>query len=271
MSTTTTVPTTSPSRTDASQEEPVGGTAAPSLARLVRVELRKSYDTRAGFWLMLSVGAASLAAVALRMFVDAGESRTFGDFLAITQWPVGLLLPVLGILLVTSEWSQRTAMTTFALVPHRSRVLTAKVAAAGVLAVAGVAASAVASAAGTVLTPVFTSGESHWQVTAAQVAQVTAVEVAYVLMGVAFGMALLRSPAAIVLYFLLPSLLTFVVTMAPALDWLRDWFDLTATTTPMYEGTLQGDGWTHLAAALAVWLAVPFVIGWIRIQRSEID
>jgi len=268
MSTTTTVATTPPAVLSTARPR---GPGAPSLARLVRVELRKSYDTRAGFWLMVTIGVTSLAAVALRMFVDAGESRTFGDFLAITQWPVGLLLPILGILLVTSEWSQRTAMTTFALVPHRSRVLTAKVAASVVLAVAGVAASVVASAAGTLMTPVLTSGGAHWDVTAAQAAQVTAVEILYVVMGIAFGMALLRSPAAIVLYFLLPSLLTFVVTVAPSLDWLREWFDLSTTTPPMYEGTLDGEGWTHLAASSAVWLVLPFVLGWLRIQRSEID
>jgi ABC-type transport system involved in multi-copper enzyme maturation permease subunit len=182
-----------------------------------------------------------------------------------------LLLPILGILLVTSEWSQRTALTTFALVPHRSRVLTAKVAAATVLALAGVVVTAVASAVGTLLTPVVTSGAAHWDVTVAQVGQVTAVEVAYVLMGVAFGMALLRSPAAIVLYFLLPSLLAFVVTVAPALDWLREWFDLSTTTTPMYDGALHGNGWTHLAVSLAVWLVLPFVVGWLRIERGEID
>jgi ABC-2 type transport system permease protein len=268
MSTTTTVATTSPV---APPKARPGGPVAPSMARLVRVELRKSYDTRAGFWLMVTIGVTSLAAVALRMFVNAEESRTFGDYLAITQWPVGLLLPILGILLVTSEWSQRTAMTTFALVPHRSRVLTAKMAAGSVLAVAGVAVSAVASAAGTVLTPIFTSGAAHWDFTTAQVAQVTAVEVFYVLMGIAFGMALLRSPAAIVLYFLLPSLITFVVTLAQSLDWLREWFDLATTTTPMYEGTLQGEGWAHLAATAAVWLVLPLVIGWVRIVRSEID
>jgi ABC-type transport system involved in multi-copper enzyme maturation permease subunit len=267
MSTTTSGPTTSPARSGATVAE----SAAPSMARLVRVELRKSYDTRAGFWLIVAIGVTSLGAVALRMFVDAGESRTFGDFLSITQWPVGLLLPILGILLVTSEWSQRTALTTFALVPHRSRVLTAKVAAASVLAMGGVVVTAVASAVGTVLTPVLTSGSAHWEVTGGQVGQVTAVEVLYVLMGVAFGMALLRSPAAIVLYFLLPSLITFVVTVAQSLDWLREWFDLSTTTTPMYDGALRGDGWTHLAASLAVWLVVPFVIGWLRIERGEID
>ena len=267
MSTTTSGSTTSPDRSGATVAE----SAAPTMARLVRVELRKSYDTRAGFWLMAAIGVSSLGAVALRMFVDAGESRTFADFLSITQWPVGLLLPILGILLVTSEWSQRTALTTFALVPHRSRVLTAKVIAASVLATGGVVVTAVASAVGTVLTPVLTSGSAHWEVTGGHVGQVTAVEILYVLMGVAFGMALLRSPAAIVLYFLLPSLITFVVTVAPKLDWLREWFDLSTTTTPMYDGGLRGDGWTHLAASLAVWLVVPFVIGWLRIERGEID
>ena len=39
---------------------------------------------------------------------------------------MSLILPVLGILLVTSEWSQRTGLTTFALVPQRERVIVAK-------------------------------------------------------------------------------------------------------------------------------------------------
>ena len=36
------------------------------------------------------------------------------------------LLPILAIMLVTSEWSQRTALVTFTLEPRRSRVVLAK-------------------------------------------------------------------------------------------------------------------------------------------------
>jgi hypothetical protein len=43
---------------------------------------------------------------------------------------------VLAILSVTSEWSQRTALVTFSLVPDRRRVLAAKLVAVVVLAVA---------------------------------------------------------------------------------------------------------------------------------------
>ena len=127
----------------------------PSLPQLVRVELRKSYDTRAGRWLLLAIGLAALGVVAISLFVEDAP-KTFADLFSFTQLPVGILLPVLGILLVTSEWSQRTAMTTFTLVPRRSRVLTAKVLAASVLAVLGVVAAAVASALGRSSRPVVT-------------------------------------------------------------------------------------------------------------------
>ena len=40
-----------------------------------------------------------------------------------------MLLPIVGILLVSSEWSQRTALITFTLVPQRMRVMSAKLAA----------------------------------------------------------------------------------------------------------------------------------------------
>ena len=39
---------------------------------------------------------------------------------------LGYFLPVLLILMVTSEWSQRTGLTTFTLEPHRGRVVGAK-------------------------------------------------------------------------------------------------------------------------------------------------
>jgi ABC-type transport system involved in multi-copper enzyme maturation permease subunit len=257
-----TVPgTTAPSR--------IPAIAPPSLPQLVRVELRKSYDTRAGRWLLLAIGLAALGVVAISLFVEDAP-KTFADLFSFTQLPVGILLPVLGILLVTSEWSQRTAMTTFTLVPRRSRVLTAKVLAASVLAVLGVVAAAVASGLGTVLTPLVTDQGADWSVTGAQLGQVLLVQVVFVLSGVAFGMLLLSSPLAIVTYFVLPTVFTIVVNLVSALDWVRDWLDLGTTTTPMFDGTLDGQGWLQLATSAAVWIAAPMVVGWLRISRAEI-
>src|SRR5690242_7615734 len=106
----------------------VSGTQRIPFARLVQVELRKSYDTRAGFWLLAVIGLIVLATevIALAVTTVQNEAISFGDFIGAAAFMTSFLLPVLGIMLLTSEWSQRTAMVTFALEPHRPRVIAAK-------------------------------------------------------------------------------------------------------------------------------------------------
>jgi len=245
--------------------------AAPGLATLVRVELRKSRDTRAGRWLLATIGLGLLAVVALLLLAGDEGDRRFAVYLAATQLPVGVLLPVLGVLLVTSEWSQRTALTTFALVPRRSRVLTAKLLASVVLAVVGAVAAAVVSAVGTALTPALGDVAADWSVTGAQLGQVLLVEVVFLLGGVAFGMLFLSSPLAIVLYLALPTVFTLLVGTVGALDWVQDWLDLSTTTMPMFDGALDGQGWLQVGTSAALWVVLPIVIGWLRIERAEIS
>ena len=110
--------------------------ARPGLGRLVAVELRKMVDTRAGFWLQVAMVALTVVVVVVRLLVGDAADHTFQSVLDAGLQPAAVLLPVLGILLVTSEWSQRTGMITFALVPVRSRVLGAKLIASLLLAVA---------------------------------------------------------------------------------------------------------------------------------------
>jgi hypothetical protein len=110
--------------------------ARPGLGRLVAVELRKMLNTRAGFWLQVAIVAITVVVVAVRSVVGEAADHTFASVLDVGLQPAAVLLPIVGILLVTSEWSQRTGMITFALVPVRSRVLGAKLVASVVLAVA---------------------------------------------------------------------------------------------------------------------------------------
>src|SRR5918993_3472802 len=104
-------------------------TATPrvTLARLVEVELRKLGDTRAGRWLLITIGVITLAAITIYFLTSPPSNRTFIGFTSFAATPQGFLLPVLGILLVTSEWSQRTALVSFTLEPHRWRLIAAKV------------------------------------------------------------------------------------------------------------------------------------------------
>ena len=105
----------------------------PSFPRLTGVELRKMVDTRAGFWLQLIVVVLTLAAVVLVCIFAPTDELVFRDLFALAITPASVLLPIVGILLVSSEWSQRTALITFTLVPKRMRVMGAKVAAGLVL------------------------------------------------------------------------------------------------------------------------------------------
>src|SRR5205085_12602592 len=85
----------------------------PTFPRLTLVELRKMVDTRAGFWLQLIVAGLTLIVVTLFCTFGDTDDLIFRDMFALAVFPASLLLPVVGILLVTSEWTQRTALITF--------------------------------------------------------------------------------------------------------------------------------------------------------------
>ena len=115
-------------------------------ARLLKVEMRKMFDTRSGLWLMASVGILSALASAAVVLWAPEEEVTYGSFAGAVGIPMAIILPVIAILSVTSEWSQRTGLTTFTLVPHRGRVLAAKTVNAVVVAVVGMLLAAVVGA-----------------------------------------------------------------------------------------------------------------------------
>ena len=91
------------------------------------------FDTRSGFWLMASILITSVLATAAIIVFAPDDQQTYDNFAAAVGIPMTIILPIIGILAVTSEWSQRSGLTTFTLVPHRGRVLWAKfIAAVGV-------------------------------------------------------------------------------------------------------------------------------------------
>lgn len=244
--------------------------ASPPLSRLTGVELRKLTDTRAGRWLLVTMllSAAVLAGVQLAVNEPAG--RTLQVFFLGALLPTGILLPVLGILSITSEWSQRTALTTFALVPVRGRVLLAKLAAGAVAALGSVGACLLLAAAANLIA-LGTDGYGSWRIEAAVLANAMVFQLVNVLMGLAFGMVLLNTPLAIVTYFVLPTAWTVLGGMV---GWLADaagWLDFTRTMEPVLAGaTLTAQQWAQFGTSTAVWVLLPLAIGAVRVLRTEI-
>ncbi|MCW2984384.1 MAG: hypothetical protein JWR63_1954 [Conexibacter sp.] len=240
----------------------------PSLARLTRVELRKMYDTRAGFWLLLSGLLLTLATVVISALTGHSGDHTLSNLLDNSVQALNVLLPIVGILLVTSEWSQRTALLTFTLVPQRGRVLAAKVSASIVLAVVAFLAALALSAAGTALNP---SGfDGTWSVDGGVLAQTALFTVISMLIGVALGSAILVSAPAIVASFVLPLALSAITHLISGLNGVANWLDQGDTLTALTDHPLGGEEWAHIGTTLLLWLALPLAIGMWRFVRGEI-
>jgi hypothetical protein len=244
-----------------------GAGARVDAGRLVAVELRKILDTRAGFWLQLATVAITALVVIVRLVAGDATDHTFAAVLDVGLKPAAVLLPIAGILLVTSEWSQRTGMITFALVPVRSRALVAKLVASLVLAVAMLAVSVAIVAAGVLFASAGADGT--WSHAGTLVAQSAVYLTAGMVTGVAFGMVLLASAPAIVALFALPIAWTAVASL-PVLADAAPWLDTRLALGPMPQEVLSTTQWAHAGTALALWMLLPLLIGSRRITRREV-
>jgi ABC-2 type transport system permease protein len=259
MSATTLV---APTRVDTSRVH-----ARPGLGRLVAIELRKMVNTRAGFWLQAATVALTAVVVLVRSVVGDAADHTFAAVLDVGLKPAAVLLPIAGILLVTSEWSQRTGMITFALVPVRSRVLGAKLIASVLLAVAMLVMSVGVVAAGVLLASPGVDGT--WSDAAPLIGQSALYLGGGMLTGVAFGMVVLASAPAIIALFALPIAWTAVASLSFFAD-AAPWLDTRLALGPMPQEVMSATQWAHAGTALALWMLLPLVIGTWRITRREV-
>jgi ABC-2 type transport system permease protein len=241
--------------------------ARPGVGRLTAVELRKMVDTRAGFWLQLAIVGLTLAVVTIIAIVGKEQDQTLPEMLSAAMLPASVLLPVVGILLVSSEWSQRTAPITFVLVPHRARVLAAKILASIVLSIVAFAFCLVVAVIGTAVAA--PGIDDTWSVSAGLLGQDALSLVTGVVGGVAFGAALLSSAPAIVLYFALPLGWAALGSISIFEDAAR-WLDASRSLSPLTEHLLSGTEWARAGTTLALWMVLPLLIGLWRILRDEI-
>ena len=241
--------------------------ARPGIGRLVALELRKMVDTRAGFWLQVAMVVLTVVVVIVRLLVGDAADHTFQSVLDAGLQPAAVLLPVLGILLVTSEWSQRTALITFALIPVRSRVLGAKLIASLLRAVAMLAMSVAIVAAGVLVSS--PGVEGTWSDAAPLIGQSAVNLTAGMVVGVALGAILLAPTPAIVLLFALPTSWMALVSL-PVFAGVAPWVDYARALGQMTAEVMSSTQWAHAGTSLALWMLLPLLIGTWRITRREV-
>ncbi len=237
--------------------------APPSLARLVLVELRKAVDTRAGRWLLVLIALVAVAGAVIVAVTGETGDRNLTHVLGDTSQMVAVLLPVLGILLVTSEWSQRTALTTFTLVPRRSRIVAAKAAAGVLLAVAATVVCVVVCA--VVLLAADHGRAGLWQDAGLAIGYVLVFQALNLLLGVGFGLLFRSTPVAIVVYFAAPTAWSILTSTVSALEGTGRWLDPSTAWNHLAGGTVTATIGAQVATAAAVWIVLPVLAGGWRV------
>ncbi len=255
----------------------VSGTPRVPFTRLVKVELRKSYDTRAGFWLLVAILA--LVGLVLATFtiviVVQSEPVLLGDFVVVAAYLTSFLLPLLAIMLVTAEWTQRSALVTFALEPRRERVVLAKLVVGVLLTLITLVVALVVGVLCTVVCEIANPDLTGWEIAVTDLAGFTVTQTLAMLGGFALATLLLNTPASIVLFFVyrfvLPTVFAAISALSDTVATIAPWLDFQAAQSDIYEWSLSGaEEWGHLVTSGILWLVLPLSLGLWRILRAEV-
>ena len=254
--------------------EPRTRTPHVPLSRVVTVELRKMFDTRSGFWLMASIViTALLTTVGMVAFAPDSE-LTYYTFAKAIGFPMTVVLPMIATLSITGEWSQRSGLTTFTLVPHRNRIVAAKVLSSVGVAVAAMLFAFVIGAVGNVVGTAIAGTDMVWDVSVAEGFNIVLGSLLCLLTGTMLGMLIRSSAGALVAYFVYAFLLPTVSgILAASQEWFRDlqpWVDLNFAQSALFEGTLTGEQWAQVAVTATAWLVIPALLGLRLVMKSEV-
>ncbi len=244
------------------------------LSRVVTTELRKMFDTRSGFWLMASIGILAFLAAAAVIAFSSTNDLTYSSFATAVCFPMTIVLPVIAILSVTSEWSQRSGLTTFTLVPHRGQVIGAKAIAAVAVAVATIPLALAIGALGNVVGATIAGIDPVWDVTLTNMLTLVLANVLGLLVGFMLGVLIRSSAGALVAYFVYQFLLpTLSIILANSQGWFRHlqpWIDFEYAGGTLIDGTVTSEQWAHLGTSATLWLAIPLMIGLGLVTRAEV-
>src|SRR4051812_9758743 len=256
---------TMPLRTHLIEAAPSSDVSPIAFPRLVRVEWTKATDTRAARWLLAVVALSTAAMMLAPIIAPMRFDQTYTSYLGLAAGAVTILLPVVAILMLTGEWSQRSAFTTFTQEPRRIRVVNAKLAASMVLGSGGALFGGVVAAAGLGLAAA--SGRAlEANLTLGAITGYLLFVLLNVLAGVALGALLQSSATAIAACFALP---TAFAVLGTASTLVSDWIDMSTTWNWVLENDWAGHV-PQISFSIVFWVAVPLAAGVVRTIRRGV-
>jgi ABC-2 type transport system permease protein len=255
----------------------LSATGRVPFTRLVAVEVRKTRDTRAGLWLLgvIALLGIGMPGAAVIVTVARRDTAQLDDFVGISAWMASFLLPFLAVMLVTSEWSQRTALVTFALEPRRSRILVAKLAAALLLSIANLVLAILVGLACTGICKLVQPDRTRWHLDAGNVAGFFVTAILAMLGGFAIATLVLNTAGAIVVFVvyrsILPVAFAVLTALSDTLGRIVVWVDFQGAQLDIPDWTLSGrTAWAHLVVTGVLWLVLPLGVGMWRLTHAEV-
>ena len=241
---------------------------------VVGVELRKAFDTRSGFWLMVAIAAAGVVATGAVLAFASDSDLTYDNFAAAIGVPMTILLPVVAILSVTGEWSQRAGLTTFTLVPHRGRVIRAKMVVTIAVGVASMALALAIGAIGNIVGTGLKGVDTTWDLSFTSILYIVGADLIGMMVGFMLGVVTRNSAGAIVSYFsywfVVPTLSMLLATNQSWFEKAQPWVDFNYDQGRLYDGGFSAQDWTQLALTGSFWLVLPLAFGLWRVMRAEV-
>lgn len=244
---------------------PAGTFPGIPFSRLLRVEWGKATDTRAARWLLAAVAASTIGLMLAPILSPSSIEQTYASYLGFAATALSILLPVVAILTLTSEWSQHTALTTFTQEPRRTRVVSAKVIVSLLLAVGAAVFGGLVTAMG--LGVAAASGrELDANLNAGLLVAFLVYVLLNVLTGVALGALVHNSAAAIVASFAFPIAFALLGRVSKP---IAEWLDYSTTFSWLLHGQWSGHT-PQILFSVVLWVAVPLGVGLVRTVRREI-
>jgi len=241
---------------------------------VVGVELRKAFDTRSGFWLLVAIAAAGVLTTGAVLAFASDSDLTYDNFAGAIGVPMTILLPVVAILAVTGEWSQRAGLTTFTLVPHRGRVIRAKFAVTIAIGVASMALALGVGAIGNIVGTSLMGVDTVWDLSFTSILYIVGADLIGMTVGFMLGVLTRNSAGAIVAYFtywfVVPTLSMVLAANQGWFEKAQPWVDFNYNQGMLYDGGFTAQNWLQLAVTGAVWLVLPLAFGLWRVMRAEV-
>jgi hypothetical protein len=241
---------------------------------IVGVELRKAFDTRSGFWLLVAIAAAGVLTTGAVLAFASDSDLTYDSFAGAIGVPMTILLPVVAILAVTGEWSQRAGLTTFTLVPHRGRVIRAKFVVTLAIGVASMALALGVGAIGNIVGTSLMGVDTVWDLSFTSILYIVGADLIGMTVGFMLGVLTRNSAGAIVAYFtywfVVPTLSMVLAANQGWFEKAQPWVDFNYNQGMLYDGGFTAQNWLQLAVTGAVWLVLPLAFGLWRVMRAEV-